>query len=284
MEISIAALLREGAERLRAAGLSDGRAEAALLLGDLLSMDRLRMLAAEDDGVAAEHATAFRERIARRAGHEPVAYILGYRDFYNARFRVNPGVLIPRPETEALAELALQARHLPTDARVLDLCCGSGCVGISLQQARPDWRVTCSDISTAALAVARENGDTILGTDREWPAYIHSDLFAELDDSRFDAILCNPPYIHPEEAGDLARDLTFEPDTALYHSDPLAFNERIVFESAERMDADGLFVLETSPRWTARLREVAASVLHDVRVLSDLGGLERIITGRKRAK
>ena len=282
--MTIEDLLREGTTELGAAGLTEAGAEAALLLGDLLGLDRLGLRARGEHPVPGQIAVAFRERMARRAQHEPAAYILGYRDFYKHRFRVTSAVLIPRPETEFLVERALEA-DLPTGARVLDLCCGSGCVGTSLQRERPNWHLTCSDISAPALALARENALAICGPDAAEagrPTFVESDLFENISHRDFHAILCNPPYIHPDEARGLDPGLSYEPSGALYHPDPEAFSLRILSEAAERLVPGGLLVLESGPRWTRILATRARSSYKNVRIETDLAGLERTLVAFSR--
>ncbi len=273
--------LTEGAACLRQAGLRESRAEAAVLLGDLLNLDRLGLFARGTDNIPEATLSKFRERIQRRGLREPAAYILGYRDFYKFRFLVDPGVLIPRPETETLVELALNA-GLPEQSRVLDLCCGSGCVGISIQRERPAWQVVCADLSPAALQVARQNASLICGADsvaRRRPDLVESDLFSALE-GRFEAIVCNPPYIHPDERAALDPDLAREPDMALFHSDPLALAEKILAGARERLGPGGLLAIESAPRWLENLSRAAEFIFPENRILADLNGLERFLVAR----
>lgn len=293
--MTIDELLGQGSERLTAAGLTGARAESALLLGALLDLDRLALYARGDQKVPAEIADEFHRRIERRAAGEPAAYILGFRDFYEHRFRVTPDVLIPRPETERLVDFALEA-GLPEPARVLDLCCGSGCVGISIQAARPDWQVVCSDLSPAALAVARANARAICGAEAsaaDRPVFFQGDLFAALAAApetvapdpdlggAFHAILCNPPYIHPDEAADLDPGLAFEPGLALFHADPLELGRRILRDALDWLAPGGHLALETGPRWTADLLALARELYAVARIETDPGGLERFLIARR---
>jgi release factor glutamine methyltransferase len=192
--------LREGAAALSGSGTPF--LDASLLLAAALGMDATRLLASGPEAVAEASLARFREGLASRSGGLPVAYILGYKEFWGRRFRVDPRVLVPRPDTEALVEAALKLgdiiireRTEPREAdsihphraerplRVHECCTGSGCVAISLAAERPEWEASASDLSEGALAVAEANAEALLGAGREGPArpggaveFIRSDL------------------------------------------------------------------------------------------------------------
>jgi release factor glutamine methyltransferase len=185
---TIGAMLDRGAASLRAAGIPDARKEARRILAHVLDVDPARLVAMEAETAPAERTAAYGPMIARRATHAPLSHVLGYRDFWEHRFRVTPDVLDPRPETETLVAAALEA---PFD-RLLDLGTGSGCIAVSLLAARSEATGVATDISAAALAVARANarGLGVAGRLR----LVQAD-WAEGLSGPFDLIVSNPPYI-----------------------------------------------------------------------------------------
>ncbi len=188
------------------------KSEAQLLAAHALGKPRSWMLAHDDDEVTAVEAGAVEATLAafarRRAG-EPVAYVLGEREFYSLMFAVTPAVLIPRPETELLVDLALE--RLPQGGRLLDVGTGSGAIAVAVAHARPDAEVWAADISPDALAVARLNAKRHGARIR----FVHSDLLEGFSGQRFDVIASNPPYIAEADPHLSEGDLRFEPQGAL---------------------------------------------------------------------
>ena len=197
------------AELLRASGLA--AVDARVLLRYALDVDDVYLIAHAGDTVDEPLATKFRALVARRAAGEPVAYITGEREFYGHAFTVSPAVLIPRPETELLVELALERLSRDASGTVLDLGTGSGCIAISIALARPAARVIACDRSAAALAVARENAARL---NTRNVVLLASDWFAALHE-RFDVIVANPPYVAIGDVHLTQGDLRFEPPSAL---------------------------------------------------------------------
>ena len=257
-------------ERLEQAGIASPRLEAQLLAAHVMLVDRTYVLThpeAELNELAAE------TLLQRRESQEPLAYILGYREFYGRRFRVTPSVLIPRQETELLIETALsKANNQPREkcgpTRVLDIGTGSGCIAITLKLERPDWDVWAVDISGAALQVARENAET-LGAEI---TFRHSDLFSGLEGEKFDLILSNPPYIGIEE--DLPAEIRcHEPATALFaENNGLKIYEQLAASYREHLTDLGTILLEIGQ---TQGRAVAA--LFNGAVLEDLSGNDRAV-------
>lgn len=175
------------------------RLDAEVLLAHALGTDRLRIV-----GRDVTPPPAYAAMLERRAAGEPVAYITGAKGFRNLDLHVDPRVLIPRPETEHLVEAALE---LPHGASVVDVGCGSGAVGLALKEERPDLRVTLTDLSSDALAVARANAER-LGLDVE---FAEGDLLAGVT---ADAVVSNPPYVDPDYDG--PPEIAYEPPLALY--------------------------------------------------------------------
>ena len=186
--------------------------EAELLLQHVLQQPRAWLFAHGDDNVTAHVAGQFHSLLERRAAGEPLAYILGEREFWSLQLQVTPAVLIPRPETELLVEAAL--RHLPQKQHVdiADLGTGSGAISLALAHERPLARILAIDASTAALEVARANAQRLeLGQ----VEFLHSDWLAGAGGRRFDLIVSNPPYIAANDAHLRQGDLRFEPEAAL---------------------------------------------------------------------
>lgn len=210
----VASLIDDATFRIAAAlGLArrNARLDARVLAAHVLGVDAAWLIAHDTDPLTDTHVAAFESLLSRRLEGVPIAYLVGTREFYGRPFQVSPDVLIPRPDTELLVELAL-ARIPPDQAlEVLDLGAGSGCIAISLALERPLARVTAVDRSAAALAIARRNAE-ILNARVE---FLTSDWFAALAGRRFDLIVGNPPYIAAADPHLARGDVRFEPLTAL---------------------------------------------------------------------
>jgi release factor glutamine methyltransferase len=210
---SVAELLQIGRERLRTAGIEPAGRESTLLLGTVLGAREASLLAIDQESVASPSEARFRELIERRTAGEPIAYLLGEKEFFGRGYAVDRRVLIPRPETEHLVEIAL-GLDLPERARVLDIGTGSGCIAISVAAERRAWQVVATDVSIDALAVARINARR-----HQVESRVHllaADLVDGLDLSSFDIVLGNPPYVEEEIVPFLSRDVRdFEPRVAL---------------------------------------------------------------------
>ena len=193
------------------AGHDEARREAQVLLGHVLGTSRAWLSGHGDDKTEESAAAEFRDLVERRRIGEPIAYLVGKREFYGLGFRVTPDVLIPRADTETLIDVALEKLAPGVANNVLDLGTGSGCVAISIAHERPAARVTAVDLSAAALAVARQNaaasGVTVEFVEGRW--------FEPLAQNRFDVIVSNPPYVAAGDAHLQIGDLRFEPAMAL---------------------------------------------------------------------
>ncbi|NTV96503.1 MAG: peptide chain release factor N(5)-glutamine methyltransferase [Thiobacillus sp.] len=240
--MTFAAYLAGIAGRLAAAAsLSprEARLEARILAAAGLGVEPVWLIAHDTDSPTPEQLARLDALFARRLAGEPVAYILGEREFYGRPFKVGPATLIPRPETEHLVEAAL-ARG-PARARVLDIGTGSGCIAVTLKLERPDWSVCALDLSAKALAVAQANGSR-LGAEVEW---LESDLFAALPGRVFDLIVSNPPYIPESDPHLGAGDVRYEPRTALASGpDGLDVIRAIVKQAPAHLADGGWLLLE----------------------------------------
>lgn len=207
-------LAEEGRRRLRGAVSDSPGREARLLLGHLLDLGEAALMTREEQEIDAAIAARFFELVDRRGRGEPAAYLRGRREFFGRDFAVDDRVLIPRPETEGLVELAL-ALDLPRSARVLDVGTGSGVIALTLAAERPAWTLVGTDLSLSALACARGNRAR-LGLDPR-VALAQMDLASALALERFDLVVSNPPYVDPAEPALLAADVrSYEPHLALF--------------------------------------------------------------------
>ena len=260
---------------LRESGLP--RLEAESLLCSVLGCERVRLIARPEEAVDSSRARSAHARFARRRAGEPVSYITGWREFYGLALRVTPEVLIPRPETELLVELALERLSPGAPAHVLELGTGSGAIAIALASERPGLAIVASDVSDAALALARRNA-------RDHGAeidFVLSDWFDALRPGQFDLIVSNPPYVPAKDAHLKRGDLRFEPRLALVGGDDgLACIREIAMRAQNRLRRDGSLLLEhgydQGDRCVALLRELRYADVADFR---DLAGLSRACVG-----
>jgi [protein release factor]-glutamine N5-methyltransferase (EC 2.1.1.-) len=235
------------------------------------------LLAHDTDPLAASQSQIYQTLVEQRLRGIPIAYLTGTREFYGREFEVTLAVLIPRPETERLVELALA--RLPIDAacEVLDLGTGSGCVAITLALERPQARVTAVDNSTEALQVAQRNAAR-LGARVE---FVQSDWFAALDARRFDLIVGNPPYVAATDPHLQIGDLRFEPMLALASGyDGLDGCKRIVAAARAHLRPGGGLLLEHGYDQGAAMRELLRrEAYHSPSTWQDLAGIERVSGG-----
>jgi release factor glutamine methyltransferase len=278
-----AQLLLAGAQRLekmlaaRDPGATPGL-DAELLLALALGVGRARLRSHPEEIPAADAAARFLALIERRAGGEPVAYILGRKDFWTLELRVSPAVLIPRPETELLVERAL-ALHPNGQARVADLGTGSGAIALALASERPGWRIIATDISAEALSIARANA-AALGLERV--QMIQGDWLACLRGLTFHLLLSNPPYVATGDPALSQAELMCEPRLALVAADDgLAALRGIVRAAPDHLEPGGWLLLEHGATQAAAVaRALVARGFAQVRSHPDLAGRERMTEGQ----
>jgi release factor glutamine methyltransferase len=273
-------LLREGRRRLAATDFAAPR-EAGLLLGGVVGLSETQVLARDDQPAPAPAAAAFERLLARRERGEPVAYLLGVREFYGRPFAVDARVLVPRPETEHLVEAAL-ALPLPARPRILDVGTGSGCIAVTLALELPAARVVAADLSPAALAVAAANARRLGAAGRV--AAVAADLAAPLDLARFDLVVSNPPYIDPAAAATLSPEVcNFEPHLALFSPGSGESTLARLFDAGAAMRPGTHLVVEIgSGQLTPARRLAAASALLLAAVHRDYAGIPRVLVLRRR--
>lgn len=264
--------VREALQAARAAGVD--RLDAQLLLSRHLQRPRAWLIAHEDAELSPSDATAFEAAVARRAAGEPLAYLLGEREFHGLVLHVNPAVLVPRPETEHLVDWALELA--PPGRRVADLGTGSGAIALALKHARPELELTATDASEDALAVARANAERL----RLPVRFLAGTWWTPLAGERFDLVVSNPPYIAGDDPHLPA--LTHEPRGALTPGgDGLADLRTLVAGAAAHLVPGGWLLLEHGFDQAAAVRALfEASGWQQVVTRHDLSGHERCTGGR----
>lgn len=260
--------------------------EARILLGHALGWRRTELITRADNPLEPTQVAAFRELETRRVAGEPIAQLIGLREFFELEFDVTRDVLIPRPETELLVETAVQAlEEHPARSRVLDLGTGTGAIAVSIAWSRPDARVWAVDRSAEALSVARHNAVKLLEPKRPGGdlQFAQSDWYAALDASlTFEVIVSNPPYIASGDPHLSQGDLRFEPRGALTdEADGLSAIRAIVAGAPARLAPNGVLWMEHGYDQAEAVRAIlVAQGFADVRSECDLAGIERISGGR----
>lgn len=257
--------------------------EARLLLGYVLQKPLAWLLAHDDEVLDEARLSAFKTLVTRRAAGEPVAYLLGYREFFGREFLTTPATLIPRPETELLVERVIEKvgdgetaiKH--KSRRILDLGTGTGCIAITLALECPGVLVCAIDASKAALDVAQSNAQRLNANVR----FLHSDWYAAVAGETFDVIVSNPPYIAAEDAHLTQGDLRFEPPAALASgADGLDAIRHIIATAPAYLNSAGELWLEHGYDQAEAVRELldSAGFLH-IEQHGDLAGIVRVSGG-----
>jgi release factor glutamine methyltransferase len=271
------------AKDFAAQSIPSARLDAELLVSHVLGLDRVRLYMELDRPLSAAELAALRALVLRRRQREPVAYLIGRREFYLRSFEVSPAVLIPRPDTETLIErgLALLPRDQPRE--LLDLCTGSGVIALTLAAERPQLRATATDLSPDALAIAARNAEKLKLSERV--SFVQGDLFAPLPvATRYDLIVANPPYVPAGDLETLAPELKHEPRLALVAGpaglDVLA---RLCAEVETWLSPGGALLFEVgqgqAPEVARMLGEHTGLI--DIRCHKDLGDIERVVEAHR---
>ena len=258
---TIESVLADGIKQLSAAAVDAPRTDMLVLLENVLKRDRTWILAHQNEKMPAQSLSALPPLLNRRLNREPLAYIVGERDFYGLKLIVTPDVLIPRPETEALVEYIVA--HAPENGSVIDVGTGSGAIALAVKSQRPDLHVVATDVSEKALQVAERNrGQNNLNI-----KFVHSNLLDSVH-QEFDVIAANLPYVPVGSSG--GEELSHEPGQALYSGDDgLDHYRRFIPQIASHLRAGGCAVLEHDPMQYNELTELAQQQGLEVRSITD---------------
>ena len=253
--------------------------ETRMLLMHVLGLSRVQLITQSEQPLSADQAERLNQLILRRVNGEPMAYILGEREFYGLDFYVTPDVLIPRPDTELLVELALQ--YAPRQSRLLDLGTGSGAIAIAVAQQRPDLTVLAIDVSPAALKIAEKNAARHLAAGRV--QLIQSDWYSAIAGQQFATIVSNPPYIVKDDQHLSQGDLRFEPLNALTdHADGLSAYRQIITGAGKHLAEGGWLLMEHGYDQSSAVQELlSAEGFSEIQSWPDLAGILRVSGGKK---
>ena len=277
--LTLREFLRDTRGRLGAVGAPEPRLESEVMLSDVLGVPRHRLYAYQDDAIPEEAVEALEKVVRRRLEREPLAYILGHREFYGVDLTVGPGVMVPRPETEMLVERALLVCLERMDRAglvVADVGTGSGGIAVSLAMHLPGVALYATDISAEALAVARANVEKFGLGPRI--TLLEGDLLEPLP-GRVDVIVANLPYIPSGRLEELQPELAWEPRGALDGGDDgMGLLRRLMGQAAGKLADDGVMLLEIDPGQGETLRRLAGRLFPGATtsVEEDLAGLERL--------
>ncbi|MBQ7886149.1 MAG: peptide chain release factor N(5)-glutamine methyltransferase [Clostridia bacterium] len=270
--MTIRELLKAATARLAAAGVPNADYDAAVMLGHVLGEDALMLRMNSWKEMPQEKLESYEAIVARREMREPMQYILSSTGFMGLEFHVEPGVLIPRPDTEILCEEAL--RRLAPGARVLDIGTGSGALAVSIAKLGKDAQVTAVDVSDTALSIAAGNAERNGAAVR----FVKSDCFAALEGDCFDMIVSNPPYINREEMAQLMDEVRREPELALFGGeDGLDFYRRISREASAHLKEGGCLLFEIGWQQKDAVSELLRAHIGEPFALKDYGDNWRVV-------
>lgn len=271
--------------------IDSARLDAELLLAHGLKLERIQLYLKFDQPMKEDELVILRELVRRRASGEPVAYILGYRDFYKYRFEVNSAVLIPRPETEHIIEEAVKWAGDPNkNLGIIDLGAGSGCIGLTLLKELPEARLISVDVSEKALEVAERNADSLGVKSRV--KFIHADAGNEdaimsaykefVGTNKIDVLVSNPPYIAHQDTQVEENVKKFEPSSALFAEDNgLALLKQWSKIYSAHLNKPGIMLMEMGMTQGATMKEHFSNlkIFNEISVTKDLSGHDRVIRG-----
>lgn len=271
------------AHALSAAGKSIDHTDARILLAHVLAANHAFLLTHPEHVLTSQQEANFRHLVEQRSIGQPVAYLIGKREFYDLIFNVNAAVLIPRPETELLVEWALRLIPEHQSCEILDLGTGSGAIAITIAKHKPQTRVTAVDLSTAALAVASRNAIELQVRNVDW---ITSNWFDELSDRKFDLIVSNPPYVAAHDPHLQRGDLRFEPQVALSAGeDGLACIAHIIQSAPQYLSPAGWLLLEHGYDQASQCKRLLAEKdFSNICSYPDLAGIMRVSGGQWNAE
>lgn len=276
--MNIRDLINSGASKLK--NISETpRLDSNILLAHTLCISKATLFANYQDEPPSAKQKQFYNYLNKREQGYPIAYILGEKEFYGYNFHIEEGILTPRPDTEILVETALKLITKDNLDSLLDMCTGTGCIALSIKKESPKTRVTATDISPIACKVFEINNKKL--TDGK-VKFIHSDLFSNLKDNKFDIIATNPPYLTKNETSERVENGWKEPVLALDGGDDgLDLIRTIIEKAPDFLTPGGWLIIEAaSVQMTAMEKEMIKHSFHSIERLNDLAGMERIIVGK----
>jgi release factor glutamine methyltransferase len=281
--VTIREALRSAAERLELHHVSNARLTAELVLAHVLSVEREYLYAHDDRVLSEQELEMLEDRLYDRISGVPLQYIVGRQEFYGRYFRVNPAVLIPRPETEYIIEAVLELQGTkglpPRPLSIIDVGTGSGCIAVTLALELPGTNVFAGDVSFEALLVARENAATLGAPVR----FVCMDVLDALQ-TRFDFIVSNPPYVRRSELSRLQREVReHEPHVALFSpEDELAIYRRLVVGAEKMLNSGGHIIMEVGIGMDERVLSLFGPRWDALPTKTDLQGIPRTVIARLR--
>jgi release factor glutamine methyltransferase len=267
-----------GARYLEKRGIEDSRRNMQIMVAHQLACTRMQLYTQFDRPLGESELVPLREMLKRRGEGVPLQHVLGVVSFHHRDFKSDARALIPRPETEELAEWIL-SMSMGDDLKVLDMGCGSGVLGLTLAAERPTWHVTLADVSEDALALTKENAAALgIGNAR----FLRSDLFSAVE-GEFDGIVANLPYVPESERASLSREVMHDPALALFGgADGLDVIRRFIPEVLRRLKPGGWMVLEIGHDQASQVEEILrSSGFADIEVKTDLSGVARFPFARR---
>lgn len=274
---TIIELLRWGTEFFDKHSIEDARLNIELMLCQVLGLSRIELYSKFDKPLNPDELSILRDFVKRRSKHEPLQYILGGQQFIDLNIHLSPDVLIPRPETEILADEAVKYIKKNNYSEILDIGTGSGCIALHIAKSCPQAHITAIDISPEAIEIAKKNA--VLNK-LENVSFFVSDILKTSPKKHYDMIISNPPYISIDDFAELDEELKYEPQSALTdNSDGLTFYKRFSEFFATSINSGGMFMLELGKGQYEAVQKMYKEF--EIGIIKDYSGIERIIFGKK---
>ena len=267
-----------GTRYLEKRGIEDARRNMQMLVARQLNCTRMQLYTQFDQPMEESDLVPLRENLKKRGEGQPLQHLLGKVWFHKQEFKTDARALIPRPETEELAEWILKW-DLPTSSQVLDMGCGSGVLGLTLASERPGWQLTLADVSPDALALAQENA---AAQEIQNATFLHSDLFSAIE-TPFDGIVANLPYVPESERATISREVTHDPALALFSGhDGLDLIRRFIPQAFHHLKPCGWLALEIGHDQASQVTEILeTSGFTEITVKTDMSGVDRFPFARR---